>query len=371
MRIGIDARTISEKGGCRTYLLNLIENLLKIDCDNHYVIFYNSKNFLGKFKDAEEYVVKPGQKSLQLVYDHISVPSKVKKYKLDLIHTPKSATSLFYRNIKNVVTVLDMIPLKFPNSERLPNRIYWKIQLPIAIKKADIIITISKSSKEDIIRMFKVPENKVRVIYLGHRKEMKPLDRENIGIKRIKEKYLLPDKFILFVGTIQPRKNLDKVFKAFALLKKRGKLKDHRLVVCGRLGWLYKPTMNLINELDIQEDIKILDFVPDEDLPYIYNLANLFVFPSQYEGFGLPVLEAMACGVPVITSNKSSLPEIIGEVGIMIEPEDIQSLADNINKVLDDEDLREEMIKKGLKQAKKFSWDKCARETLEVYKSLL
>jgi glycosyltransferase involved in cell wall biosynthesis len=369
MRIGIDARTISEKGGCRTYVLNLIKNLLKVDKENKYIIFYNKSEHLGTFKETEEYLVRPGQKYFQLIYDHLSMPLAVRKYKLDLIHTPKSATSFFYP-IKNVVTILDVIPLLYPETERFPNRLYWKIQIPVAIKKADIIITISRSAKKDICQMFNVSENKIKVVYLCYNERMKPIDASDRILKKVKEKYHLPDKFILFVGTIQPRKNLDKLFRAYALLKNGNKINNSKLVICGRFGWFYKPLLNLLNELKIKKDIKFLNFIPDSELPYIYSLAELFVYPSQYEGFGLPVLEAMACGVPVITSNSSSLPEVAGNSAIKIDPRDTQGLSDSIRQVLFNEKIKNTLVKRGLEQAKKFSWGKCAKETLKIYEKI-
>lgn len=371
MRIGIDARTISEKGGCRTYVINLIDNLLKIDKNNQYIIFYNNKKFLGTFKNTEEHVVMPKTKYLQLVYDHISVPIMAKIYKLDIIHTPKSATSFFYKafGIKNIVTVLDTIPLKFPETENLLNRLYWKLQIPIAIKLADEVITISKSAKDDIEEMFKC-DTKIRVIYLGYNKNFRIVKNKN-KLTIIKNKYCLPDHYILFVGTLQPRKNIASILRAFHYLIKNNYLNDYKLVICGRLGWMYDNIFKIIDKLDLKKHIVYLNFVSDEDLTYIYNLSDLFVFPSIYEGFGLPVLEAMACGVPVITSNISSLPEVAGEAGLKIPPTNIKSLALAIHKILKNKIIQKNMIRKGIIQANKFSWEKCARETLDVYKYLI
>jgi glycosyltransferase involved in cell wall biosynthesis len=187
----------------------------------------------------------------------------------------------------------------------------------------------------------------------------------------IKNKYNLPDNFILFVGTIQPRKNVSNLIKAYHLLLNSNLLNGHKLVICGRLGWMYEDMFKNIKKLNLEKHIIFLNFIADKDLPYIYNLSDLFVFPSIYEGFGLPVLESMACGVPVITSNKSSLPEVAGNACVKVDPYKVRDIAIAISEILKDEKVSKKMIDEGLNQAKKFSWEKCASDTLRVYKELI
>jgi len=195
-------------------------------------------------------------------------------------------------------------------------------------------------------------------------------------LARVRNRYGLPERFILYVGTIEPRKNLTTLLEAYAALTSRVSnlqypISNIHLVIAGRKGWLYEGFFRRLRELGLEREVVFPGFVPDEDLPALYSAAELFVFPSLYEGFGLPPLEAMACGTPVITSNSSSLPEVVGEVGIMVEPRDVRALAEAMELVLTDEGKRREMREKGLRQAARFSWKRTAQETLEVYRSVV
>jgi len=368
MRIGIDARTLSVKGGPRTYVLNLIEALNKIDESNEYVIYYDNKCHVGTFPGIKEVVVKLPNKALCLLWDQILLPMKHRTDDVDLIHNTKSAGSLF-NNCKSVITIHDIIPIIFPETEKILNRLYWGVQIPLAAKYADHIITVSDASKKDIMSHFNISDEKISVIYNATNNNFKVIT--DIGtISMVTSKYHLPDKYILCVGTIQPRKNLKILIKAFSKLQHECNIK-HKLVIAGRKGWLYKDIIELIDKLKIENDIIFTGFIDDNDLPLIYNAADLFVYPSFYEGFGIPPLEAMACGTPVITSNTSSLPEVVGDAGIMIDPHDLDGLTQAMYDVLTNDDLRENMIKKGLERSKLFSWEKTARETLKVYESVV
>jgi glycosyltransferase involved in cell wall biosynthesis len=232
--------------------------------------------------------------------------------------------------------------------------------------KADAIITISNFSKAEISGALDYPAEKITAIYLGvdhHR--YKPLHAD----EGVRDKYRLPagKKIVLYVGAEQPRKNIPTLIKAFAEVKKDRE--DIVFLKVGRPQWrnARRDLLALIEQLHIQNDVIFVDYVPEEDLPGIYNIADLFVFPSIYEGFGLPPLEAMACGCPAITSNAASLPEVVGEAGLMVEPHDVIGLANAMKEVLGSRQRREEMIAKGLKQAGKFNWERTARETEELY----
>lgn len=218
----------------------------------------------------------------------------------------------------------------------------------------------------DIIRYFKIPENKIKVIYLGVDEDYKPLSETEI--RKVRQKYHLNYPFILYVGSLISHKNIPTLIKAFYKLKKYGL--PHKLVITGKRGWKYKNIFEIISKLNLQKDVVFTGYVQREDLPALYNAADLFVYPSLYEGFGLPPLEAMACGTPVITSNTSSLPEVVGNAGIMVDPYDIDGLAKAMYEVLTNEGLRAELRKRGLERAKMFSWKKTAEETLNVYKGI-
>ena len=201
------------------------------------------------------------------------------------------------------------------------------------------------------------------MVYNGKNERFKPLNQKEVA--EVKQKYNLDFPFILFVGVLQPRKNIPTLIKAYYKLKKEG-IKD-KLVITGGKGWQYKEIFETVERLNLQKEVIFTGHIPDDDLPKLYNAADLFAFPSLYEGFGIPPLEAMACGIPVITSNTGSLPEVVGDAGIMVDPYDIDGLAKAMYEVLNNEGLKEEMVKKGLERAKMFSWKKCAKEVLDVY----
>jgi glycosyltransferase involved in cell wall biosynthesis len=186
-------------------------------------------------------------------------------------------------------------------------------------------------------------------------------------LNSIKQKYHLPDRFILFVGTLEPRKNIIRLLEAYARIKDK---LPHKLVIAGTKGWLYQPIFEAVKRLSLRNNVIFLGYVDDGNLPALYNLADLFVYPSIYEGFGLPVLEAMACGIPVITSNVSSLPEVAGDAAVLVDPYNVKELAGAMKHVLTNASLRKQVINKGFQQAKNFSWKKCARETLKVYEEV-
>jgi len=232
---------------------------------------------------------------------------------------------------------------------------------------ADQIIAISNSTKQDLIRYFQVPEEKITVTHLAADECFQPLPFDKVQVFR--EKYGLDFPFILYVGTLEPRKNLPTLIKAFYYLKKKNI--HHKLVIAGGKGWKYDPIFQTISDLNLIKDIHFTGYVPKEDLPLLYNAADAFVYPSLYEGFGLPPLEAMACGCPVITSNTSSLPEVVGDAGIMINPCDYDKLAEAIDNIISDTDLKIQFSKMGQVRAAQFSWNKCAEETLKIYNDLI
>lgn len=229
-----------------------------------------------------------------------------------------------------------------------------------SIKKAKKIITISNSSKNDIIKTYGVKANKIAVIYPGIRKIS--VNERVLNMNELNKKFGIEGDYILFVGTLQPRKNISKLIEAFSKLKKQ----NLKLVIVGKKGWLYEDILNAPAKFGISEKVKFLDFVNDEDLPSLYKNALCFVLPSLYEGFGLPVLEAMQYGCPVLTSNVSSLPEAGGDGAIYFDPQNADDIAQKIEEVISNKNLREEMVKKGYNQVKKFSWKKTAKETLKV-----
>lgn len=364
MRIAIDASTISTQGGPRTYVLGLLDALLRIDRDNEYVVFYNDERHIGRFHRAKELVL-PGKSPLARLWrEHVLLPLACRRERIDILHCPKSAIP-FFSPCPVVVTLHDLIPLKHPETEKFAAQIYWRLQIPIAARRSTFIITDSEHAQQEIMRDFQVPSEKIRAIMLGFAPRMlQPRDRA--AGAAIREKYGLPAGYILYVGTIQPRKNLDTLIEAYSMLKSERGI-DCKLVIVGRKGWLYDKLFARIRELDLANDVIFTGFVPDEELPFIYDGARVFAYLSLFEGFGLPPLEAMACGVPVVTSNTTSLPEVVGDAGIAVPPTAVREVAEALFRVLDNEDAAAVMRKKGLARAQSFSWESAARETLAIY----
>lgn len=355
--------------GVGNYLLNLIENMPTRD--NIYLISYEKNPF---YKDFKEIIVKNpfctrGHKPF-IYFWHFYLQYKlphIKDIKLDVIHSPENST-LFrkFKNIKKVVTVHDMILYIFGELKNMIDFTRYKFLMPKVLKTTDKIIAVSENTKKDLINYLKISEEKIKVIHEAAHTRYKPLNKNDVDDFR--EKYGLKEPFILYVGSFLPHKNIPTLIKAFYKLKKQNQIK-HKLLLCGK-KYKIDEVLRIIKELNLENEVIFTGYIPTEHLPYLYNIADLFVYPSLYEGFGLPPLEAMACGTPVITSNTSSLPEVVGEGGIMINPRDIDALTEAIHKVLNDEELRKELSKKGLQRAKKFNWKKTAKETLKVYEEV-
>jgi glycosyltransferase involved in cell wall biosynthesis len=244
----------------------------------------------------------------------------------------------------------------FPTAMRLSSR------------QADAIIAVSESTRMDVIRVLQIDPEKIFTTHLGVDPSFRVIS-DIESRERVASEYRLPEKFILYLGTIEPRKNLPVLIRSFRQLVESGT--EHMLVLVGKYGWMYKEVLNLVNELGIEDKVCFTGYVPQEDLPLVYNLSSLFVYPTIYEGFGLPALEAMACGVPVITSNVASLPEIVGDAGILIPVDDVDALHNAMRRTLQDQGLREKLIQDGLVRSKSFSWERTAQLTHQVYLSVL
>jgi len=289
--------------------------------------------------------------------------SKVIRDEPDVVHLPNQnfARFAYFRKNPYIVTVHDLVRFYFGfDPETIAERIFLKLDIR-GIKRASHLIATSQHTKNDLIEYMKIPQNKITVIYNG----------VEHSIFQPRKTRILDEPYILYVGSERPRKNLGRLFEAFAMLKKE--FPDLRLLKVGAEGRFKKyrrDTMRQLASLGITQDVVFVDYVSEQDLARYYSSAALLAYPSLYEGFGLPPIEAMSCGCPVVTSNISSLPEVVGEAGIMVEPRDIAGLAQAMRRVLTDSKLRDDMIRKGLEQAKKFSWEKAAEQTREVYEKV-
>lgn len=273
-------------------------------------------------------------------------------------------------NIPRVMAIMDLSYLEFPHMFKPKDLHQLRNWTDYSVKKSQKIITISEFTKNAIIKAYKVPEDRVEVIYPGL--TMLPKQSENQAKTFLKEKYNLEDDFILSVGTLQPRKNYERLIEAFSELSKQVKTKSLNLVIIGKKGWLYDKILESPLRFGVEDRVKFLDFVPDADLPNFYQMAICLAFPSLYEGFGLPALEAMAFGCTVVVSNVSSLPEIAGKAAIYVEPEDVSSITKGLAQALAEKGTVKEQNrhKIGLDQAKKFTWENAAKRTLDILKEV-
>ncbi len=265
-----------------------------------------------------------------------------------------------------VLTVHDLIGMLFPQNLPLVSRFYWSRWLPWSVRWADRVIADSEHTRGDLIRLLRIPGERIEVVHLGVGQAFRPQEGRAV-LQAVHDRYGLPKAFILYVGTLEPRKGLDTLVAAYGSLAADT---PHHLVIAGKRGWYTDALFRQVQALGLGQRVHFAGYVADEDLPALYNLADLFVFPSQYEGFGLPVLEAMACGTPVVCSNAASLPEVAGDAALLVPPGDAPALAAAIRRMLADPALQAAMRARGLERARRFTWEETARRTALVYRQL-
>ncbi len=282
---------------------------------------------------------------------------------LDIYHATEHLLPRLKR-VSSVFTLHDIAYIRFPEYHLLQNRLFLTWMMPRFLAQADHIITISESTRRDALQHYRLDPAKIDVIPEGVEPRFTPAVEAD-RLTAVRRAYDLPSRFILFVGTIEPRKNLPTLLAAYAAL--RVKYPDVGLVIAGGKGWLYQSFFDQLSALGLRDVVKLTGFFPDEELPTLLNAAEVFAFPSHFEGFGLPPLEAMACGVPVVCSNASSLPEVVGDAGLLVPPDDPRAWVEAIDRVLSNPDLRLELRGRGLARARQFTWEAAARQTLAVY----
>ena len=366
MSIGMEARWISSnKTGFGNYAYNLIKEIGKIDKRNEYIVYlnhyYNDSIFTGNIKRR---IIR----QIPEIYKHIYLPIDVAlNTKVDFFHFLYNAPSLIFPR-PYLLTIHDMSFKYIPQMLKLKDRLSITYQLAINAHRAKRIIAVSENTKKDIIKFLNIPDKKITVIYEGVDKSYRRISdasRKN----EIAKKYGLPERFILYVGTYLPHKNINTLIEAYSILVS-DKTVAHSLVLAGNKGRSFKKTSNMISKFKLERHVRCIGFVDEDDLPYVYNMSDLFVFPSMYEGFGLPLIESMACGVPVIATKTSCLPEIGGEAVTYFSPKDRDELYNKMKNILAKAHVRSEMIRRGLRQAKKYSWEKMAKKTIELYKQI-
>ena len=353
MKIGVDVQsTLGRKTGIGLYTANLLQALRQVAPQHEYV-------GLSWGRSTE---LRTDQR---LWWEQVKLPLQALVSKVNVLHlTGFGAPRLHH--CPTVLTVHDLIGLLFPSNLPPISRFYWSRWLPYTIRWADQIIADSEHTKHDLIRLLNIPEKKIDVVYLGVSEAFQPLE-DRVVLKRVRRRYGLPHPVILYVGTIEPRKGLDTLISAYSMLSNRI---PHHLVIAGKRGWYTESIFHQVEALGLNQRVHFIGYVADEDLPALYNLADLFVYPSRYEGFGLPPLEAMACGVPVVCSNAASLPEVVGDAGLLVPPNDVGALEVAMLNVLEDRNKRVKMQVEGRERAKKFSWRETARQTVRVYEKV-
>jgi glycosyltransferase involved in cell wall biosynthesis len=387
MRIGIDARTIlnPEKGdaiGVGHYTYQLIRHLLKMDKENEYVLFFDFrvrekdiKKFTQPNVKIKYYPFSDYKKYLPGAYNEILGMATLAREHLDIAHatSPMSRIPVSYRG-KTVVTVHDLAVYKVPDVFPKLKRTKAKTTLSLMVNHASKLIAVSESTKKDIREIFDYPADNINVIHSGF--DSRLFEESKLTREKVLEKYGIASgkKYILFLGTIEPVKNITRLFEAFKIFKdaslKNSAKCDYKLIMAGKNGWLASEYKQITKDLGIAKDVIFTGYIIGDELVPLFHEADFFVMPSLYEGFGTTVLEAFATGTPAIVSGVSSIPEVAGDAAIFVDPMSSQNIADAMLKLSQDENLKNELREKGKKQLEKFNWEKCARETLEVYKSL-
>ena len=376
MRICIDAyHAIGGYGGIHRYTVHLIKGLLKIDSENQYILFYNSfrridNKTLPVFngKNVTNIICKFPRRLLTRMWDITRFPPiEFLTGKIGIYH------SLHFllppqRQGKSILTIHDTTYLKHPEffSPDPQNEYGYRVSLPNAAKRAHRIIAISHSTKRDVIELLGIPEDKIEVIYFGVGEKYKPFTKRDEKADILRKIGIGEGEFILYImGTIEPRKNVKNLLEAYKLFIEKCK-RDVSLVLVG-IGRFPDDVRKKVEEYNLNGNVILKEGIPEEYMPVLMNSACLFIYPSLYEGFGLPVLEAMACGKAVITSNVSSMPEVVGDAGVLIDPQNIEEMSSALGKVILDKGFRNDLEKRALDRSRLFSWERCARETLKVY----
>ncbi|GIW64802.1 MAG: glycosyl transferase family 1 [Patescibacteria group bacterium] len=359
MIIGIDGNeaNVEKKVGVSTYTLNLLYYFKKKADKNTRFFVYLKKpaNNLPEPSKYFQYKIVKGS----FLWSQIFLPLYLRKHKeIDVLFSPAHYIPRFL-NIPSVVTIHDLSYLYYPQDFLKKDLYQLKNWTEYSLKKAKKIIAVSKTTKKDIIKNYSIPEEKITVIYNGFEKNIK------YQIKDVKNKKI-KNPYILYVGTLQPRKNIETLIKAFEKFKHF--YPEFKLTIAGKKGWLYEKIFELVKDLGLENDIYFTDYVTDIQLIFLYKNAFCFVLPSFYEGFGIPILEAMSYSCPVIASFASSLPEVGGDACLYFDPENVFDLVEKLKLLKEDKKLAKDLIKKGYQRIKQFSWKKCADETLEVIK---
>ncbi len=365
MRIGIDARLVYyQQAGIGQYIQQLVEGLTRLSTSHQLLVFRSRKSkplqLRGRARQIRLWT--PSHHP----YESLALATELAPRRLDLLHSPDFIPP-FHGGFKSVITIHDLNFLHYPDFLTPESQRYYG-QIDRAVERADHIIADSHATKKDIVDLLKVAPEQITVIHLAANPVYR-LITDQQEVRQAVWRYGLPADFVIFVGTLEPRKNVPTLLQALRQLIDWGQ--DVHLAIVGRRGWLYEEIFNTITELKLANHVHLLENVSNEDLARLYNAARCLALPSYHEGFGLPPLEAMACGTPVVVSDRASLPEVVGDAGLLVDPTSPQDLADALARVLTDSELAAQMHRRGLARAGEFSWARAAHQTMAVYERVL
>lgn len=376
-RVGLNALVMFTGAGFRNagpsrYTRELVRALFAVP-EHEYTLFVNNSVLEDPFPQARgksliRTRVPTSRTAVRIAWEQAVLPVWAALERFDLVHSFLNVAPLLSPGVQ-VVTIHDLSFLVTPWAHPLRRQIYLGLMTRLSARRAKAVLADSRATKLDLMRYFGVDERKIWVVYPGLDQDMRPAaSREDL--ERFRARKGLPERFILFMATLEPRKNVDRLVRAFALLRRRSGY-GGELVLAGGRGWGYDRIQAAIDEEGLATHVRLAGYVPREEQPLWYNAAQAFVYPSVYEGFGMPVLEAMACGTPVITSGTSSLPEVVGEAGITIDPGSVEAMAEAMAEVVGSAGRRDELRERGLVQASRFSWEIAAKKCLEAYRYAL
>lgn len=372
MKIGIITdETDTQLVGLGTYTINLVRQILLQDKKNDYWLVHRRREEQDIYSLAKEIIIPSHRFPISAIRNFITMPLKLRKEKLDIVHHTSSIGPFVFRQMlpgkKNIQTIHDLIPLLHPELHELPVRIAFKYLLPKVARNVDHIITSSEKSKSDILRRFGMRPEKITVVYPAPSEKFGIMDKK-IARLRVEKRFGIKEPYILCIGTLEKKKNIPTLLKAYNELRQKGI--KHKLLLVGKKGFGSEEIISLINELGIGKDAIILGYAAFEDLPALYNAAAVFVFPSAYDGFGMPVAEALRCGCPAVVSDAGGVPEAVGDSGRVVGVYDVKGYSDALIEILENESIARELSRKGHKYSMRFSWKASAKKVLDAYESL-
>ena len=371
MRIAIDAHSVGAKlAGNESYATNLIEALAQVDSVNEYTLYVTTAEARARFSQRwPNFRVQTTLPHTPLIRIPLTLAAELRKRPVDVLHVQFTAPP--FSPCPVVVSVHDLSFEHLPQTFNRRSRTQLRLTVRHSVKKAARILTLSEHTRRDMIETYGTSPERITAIPLAAPSYFGRV-REERELQRVRHIYGIEGDYILCVSSIQPRKNLSRLVRAYESLRnKRGPGKLPKLVLVGKCAWLYDETLRSIEEGRMKDSVILTGYVPQSDLPALYSGSICFVYPSYFEGFGLPPLEAMKCGTPVIAGNRTSLPEVVGDAGILVDPFDVNAIAAAIERLVDDPDLRQQLSVKGVARSRLFDWNETARRTLNIYEQVV